>query len=312
MTLSPEAIASPAAVSRTTAWGLLLFAGSIWGATFVFGRIAAETGAAPLGLTVWQSVIGSGVLVAIHAGMRWRVPMSRVHVWFYIVCGILGTALPSTLYYYAASRVPSGVLAITIATVPMITLLLAVTLRIEQARLIRVVGVALGATGVAMLVLPQSSLPDPAGVPWVLVALTCAASYAVENIVIALRMPAGLRPLTALCGMTVAATLLLIPIALLTGAHVVPQWPPGPLEGAVLAMALINVVAYSIFVWLINRAGPVFAAQLSYVVTISGVLWGIAVFSESHSGWVWTAFVVMMFGLACVSPHKSPPDPPVS
>ena len=50
--------------------------------------------------------------------------------------------------------------------------------------------------------------------------------------------------------------------------------------------------------------GAVFASQCAYAVTISGVIWGIIVFSEQHSIWVWSSVVVMLFGLALVLPAK--------
>ncbi|MCH6566672.1 MAG: hypothetical protein IH811_12505 [Proteobacteria bacterium] len=37
-------------------------------------------------------------------------------------------------------------------------------------------------------------------------------------------------------------------------------------------------------------------------MTISGILWGIVIFSEVHTIWVWLSVVVMMAGLALVTP----------
>ena len=56
------------------------------------------------------------------------------------------------------------------------------------------------------------------------------------------------------------------------------------------------------FFYTIKTAGPVFASQCAYIVTISGVLWGIVIFAEVHSIWVWLSVVVMMAGLALVTP----------
>jgi drug/metabolite transporter (DMT)-like permease len=39
-------------------------------------------------------------------------------------------------------------------------------------------------------------------------------------------------------------------------------------------------------------------------VTISGVVWGIIIFSEQHSLWVWASIVVMMIGLVLVTPER--------
>ena len=62
--------------------------------------------------------------------------------------------------------------------------------------------------------------------------------------------------------------------------------------------------AYLMFFYTIKTSGPVFASQCAYAVTISGVIWGIIVFSEQHSIWVWISVMVMLLGLALVSPDQ--------
>ena len=58
------------------------------------------------------------------------------------------------------------------------------------------------------------------------------------------------------------------------------------------------------FFYTIKTSGPVFASQCAYIVTLSGVAWGIILFSEQHSLWVWISVIVMMLGLFLVSPQK--------
>jgi len=74
-------------------------------------------------------------------------------------------------------------------------------------------------------------------------------------------------------------------------------------------MALITVSAYGMFLYLVIFAGPVFASQTAYVVTLSGVLWGIMIFNDEHSLWVWLSLGVMMLALALVAPRKDKAQP---
>ena len=60
---------------------------------------------------------------------------------------------------------------------------------------------------------------------------------------------------------------------------------------------------YAGYVWLAARAGAVFATQVAYVVTGSGVLWAMLLLGERFSGWVWAALVVMLLGLFLVQPR---------
>jgi len=91
---------------------------------------------------------------------------------------------------------------------------------------------------------------------------------------------------------------------LATGTFVPLGFPWGEVEWAVVGMVAVNALAYSVFYHLIQIAGPVFATQMSYVVTIAGVAWGIAIFGEQHSLWVWGALALMLAGLALVTPRS--------
>jgi len=41
---------------------------------------------------------------------------------------------------------------------------------------------------------------------------------------------------------------------------------------------------------------------------LAGVIWGIYLFGESHSAWVWGSVVTMMLGLALVTPRRTDAD----
>ena len=58
------------------------------------------------------------------------------------------------------------------------------------------------------------------------------------------------------------------------------------------------------FFYTIKTSGPVFASQCAYAVTISGVIWGIIIFSEQHGIWIWISVMVMLLGLVLVSPDE--------
>ena len=93
-------------------------------------------------------------------------------------------------------------------------------------------------------------------------------------------------------------------MALLTDQFIFLKLPFGLLEWVILANGLINVGAFFAFFTLIKLAGPVFASQAGYLVTIFGVIWGMVIFNEVHSGWVWSSLVVMLFGLSLVLPKN--------
>jgi drug/metabolite transporter (DMT)-like permease len=54
----------------------------------------------------------------------------------------------------------------------------------------------------------------------------------------------------------------------------------------------------------VDRAGAVFAAQVSYLVTGFGVLWSMMILSERYSPFIWAALVLVLLGVALVQPRR--------
>ena len=285
-------------------WFLLIVAGFAWGATFSLAKIATEGDVHPVALNFWQTSFGFIALLIYTLLRRRKLPTTRQHLRFYTIAGVLGTVVPGILYFIAAGQLPAGILAITIATVPMLTLIVSRAFGIERISLSRFLGISLGAAGICLILIPDTSLPNASAAPYVLLAVACAFCYAIENIYIDLRMPKG-EALTILCGMLAVASLLTAPIVIALDAIWWPRWPLGAVEWSIIGMALINAFAYGTFVHLVTTAGPVFASQTAYVVTLSGVAWGMIIFGESHSLWVIAASACMMLGLFLVRPREA-------
>jgi len=310
--LSSEEIVEPtlrkSPQGRAWAWLLLLFLGVVWGATFSLAKIATEGGGHPLGMGYWQSLIGALLLLLLVLVRRDRIPLKPRNILFYVVCGLLGSVIPNVLFFAAASRVSPGVLSITVATVPLFTFAGAALSGVEKFRLVRSLGLLFGMLSIVLLVGPEESLPDPSVVPWVLVALMASICYSAENLVVAIHMPEGVSAFTIAAGLFIAAAVISTPIVFTTGTFVPLTWPWGRVEWALVSMATISVLAYALFIYLIVHAGPVFASLTGYAVTIGGVLWGMAIFGEQHSAWIWASLVFMMIALMLVTPRKSEPQ----
>ncbi len=285
------------------ALALLLAVGSVWGLSFTFSRIVAGGGGHPVAVAFWQCAVGAALLFA--SGRRPRI--DRANLAFFAATGVLGAALPASLVYAAAAQVEAGAIAVCMALNPMITFGLCAALGIERASARRLGGLSLGLAAVWLLTTPDAAQPAL----WTLVAVAAASSYACENVVLALRRPPGDGPFTLLCGILLSAALILAPLALLTGRPWPFAWPPGPPEAAFAGQALGNILAYGGFVHLIGRAGPVFASQVSFLVTAAGVVWGMALLGERHDGAFWLALATMAAGLSLSRPAtvKTDMDP---
>ena len=106
-------------------------------------------------------------------------------------------------------------------------------------------------------------------------------------------------------GMNLMAALALLPITILTDSFFSPSFPPQNVDYAVIGLGLISVVAYTMFVLSVTLFGSVFSSQVGYVVTLAGVFWGMLIFGEKPSIWIWLSLCAMIIGLALVTPRKS-------
>ena len=294
-------------VNRLRAWTVLLIMGLIWGLSFSFGKIAATGGAHPLSISLWQCLTASVLLVAIACTQRRRLSVTPRLARFYIVIALLGLVIPTALFYYAASHVSAGVLSISVALVPILTFLGSAVYGLEKIVFGRMAGVALGLLAIVFLVAPTESLPDRSQLPWVLLSLLAAVCYASLNMLLSLKVPPGTDRIMVTCGMFVAASLILVPIVILTGSFTPLIWPWGSVEWTMVGLGVISASAYTLYFHLIERAGPVFTSQVANLVTLCGVLWGMILFGEQHSAWIWLSLATMMVALVLVAPPREAP-----
>ncbi len=285
-------------------WMALFVTGIAWGSTQLLSKLTVNGGHHPLGISFASTLLGAMVITLVLLVRGEKLPVSRRHLIYYFICGLSGTAIPNYFSYAAIDHLPVGVFTILLSIVPMTTFLGAVALGLDRPEPRRFLGLCAGASAVLLLVLPETSLPDRRAIVWVLVALLPPISYTVENIYIARSKPEGTSALHTICGLSWSALIVITPVTLASGTWMDLGAAPES-TAAMAVMTVLHLVAYGGLVWLIGQAGPVFAAQVSYVVTLSGVALGMIFLGESHSGWVWLSLVLMLAGLALVQPRQT-------
>ena len=291
-------------------WMLLLAMGLGWGLAFSLAKMAILAGGMPFGMAFWQMVAACVMCFVICQIQRKPILMTRQAIANYLLVSVLASSVPSSCLMFAAGRVPAGVVAITIAIVPMLTYALATSMGREHQSLVRLSGLICGIIAILLLVVPSTSLPDRSAVPWILVAAIAPTFHALNNINLTRPVMAGMHPLHIIFGANLFGAMTLLPLSLASGHMFALAFPFGVLEWALFGNAVINVLAFVGFITTIQLAGPIFASQTGYIVTISGVIWGMVLFGETHSNWVWMSLVVMIIGLSLVSPRRKPDTAP--
>lgn len=287
---------------RVADYAALAAIAAAWALTLPLVRVAVSTGHRPLGLLLWQQLIMAAVLLALLAGMRKPFPRIGANLGLMLVVAFFGTVLPGYFAFVTAGVLPAGVRAIIIASVPMFVLPMALALGMERPDRRRAAGVLAGGAAMVLLGLPGAGTAGSSAA-MVLLALISPFSYALEATWIAWRGQNGLHPFQLLLGASILGMAMAWPLAEATGQML---WPAGwgrP-ERAMLAVGLLNAAAYSGYVWLIGRTGPVFASQIAYLTTGFAILWSMLLFGERYPAAVWLAFALILAGVALVRPRE--------
>jgi len=283
---------------------LIIGAGIIWGATFSLTLIATAEGAHPIAITFWQVTVT--MLIFLLVCLVSRISLFKLkNLRHYLVIALVGISAPNMFYYYAANHLSAGILSITIATVPLFTYAIMLALRYESLSLKRVFGIIFGLIAILLLVLPDQGLRTDDASFWILLVVLSAILYSIENVYISKGVPPKIDIRELLFGSNCIAAIMLFPLTMIMGVGEPVVWLVSNAGLAVIGMAFVSGIAYAMFFYVIKTSGPVFASQCAYVVTISGVIWGIVLFSEQHTFWVWSSVAVMMLGLALVTPDAN-------
>jgi len=282
--------------------------GIAWGGVFSLSKIAVSTGYQPFGLLLWQVVIAallSGSVLAVRGKLNclsWRF-----FALFFGV-GVLGFVFPNYFSFRAVQELPAGIMVVIIALVPLFALPIALVLRFETFSWIRFSGILFGAIAVGLLVGPEASLPDASKVGFVFLAILVPLAYGAEGNFLTWMGDKGLDPVQILFGANLVGVALAVPLVIGSGQFVNPVRVWGAPEWAIVASSVVNWVAYVGYVWLIKQAGPVFAAQVAYLVTGFGVIWAMLILGETYSVYIWAALGLMMVGMFLVQPRDKPTD----
>lgn len=247
---------------------------SIWGASFLFIRITAPV-LGPVFTAELRTLIAGVALVVFFALTSYPIEWRR-YARHYLVVGIFSSGLPFLLWAYAALSLPAGLLSVLNATSPMWGAVCGAVLLGERVSARRMVGLAIGIVGVALVTRPSGEgALDYAALA---AALTAAFSYGLVATYIR-RWASDVPSRSMAAGSQLFAGLLLIPL--------MPAWPPaGPPTALIVASMLVlglvcGAVAYLLYFRLVADLGATGALTVTYLIPVFGVLWGALFLGEA-------------------------------
>ena len=274
----------------------LLYLGAVWGAAFLFFRVAApEVG------PVWTAeirVVLGGLLIGLFIGPR-RLRALRPHLKQLAIVGTTFSAIPFTLLAFAALTLPSSLESLINATTPLFTAIVGVLWLRQRLSPRMIMGLAVGFGAVVLLLGGGASAIGPATIVAFAAGLGAAVSYAFAGTYV--RRSAGdIAPIDLAAGQLLAGAAVLLPVAILSG-------PPGRLEldgvvALVLMATLSTALAWPLFFRVSARTNATTASTVTFIVPLFGMLWGGLILAEPIGTGLLLSFALVLVSLVLVLP----------
>lgn len=280
---------------------LLVTLGALWGASFLFIRVAAPV-LGPLALIDARVLLAAGALLWYASLTRQRVallPRARG----LLLLGAVNAALPFTLIATATLHLTASLAAILNATTPLFTAIVAAVWLGDRLTRRKVVGMLLALLGVGLVVGWSPLAVDRDVLASVGLSLLAALCYAVGGVLAKVGF-GDTPPLTLAVGQQLGAGLLLLPLA---AAYPPDGWPTPPVGFAVLALALLSTaLGYLIYFRLLAATGPTNTLSVTFLVPVFGVLWGALVLGEPIGFGGLVGLVVVLAGVLLLTGARLP------
>jgi drug/metabolite transporter (DMT)-like permease len=287
----------------------------VWGSTYLAIRVAIRT-IPPFLMASTRFVVAGAILLAVAARrvdreadrLRWRQVGSAALAGTLLLAGGNGGVV------WAEQHVPTGVVALLIATVPLWILAIGAVAFGKRARPREVGGLILGFGGLALMIgLPGAGRVDPAGITVAVLAALCWATGSV----LAARLPLPKRVLlgTSIEMLAGGGALAVVGLATGEGGRVHPSAFSAP---SVLGLAYLivfgSLVAFTSYQWLLRNARITLVSTYAYVNPVVAVLLGVAFLDERLTLRTVLAGAVILGAVAMIVtarrvPPVAPPEP---
>lgn len=285
--------------SRLRAWlPLWWLLALVWGSSFFLIKIGLQS-FAPLQITFLRVFFGLLVVVAVLAWQRGRLPRWG-SIWLHIaIVAVTTTVLPFSLFAWAETRVSSVLAGLINAATPLFTALFAFALlpheRLDRGRAL---GLFMGFAGVAVVMGVWNGLSGD-----LLGSLACLGAPVCYGIGVtwtrrhlAGRSESG--PAITAAVLLCSTLIMAVVCALFTAVpqHVATE--------SLLAMAVLGGLATGLaFVWnyrVIQVAGAVVSAAVTYAIPVVSTLLGVLVLGEALTWYQVVGAVIVLTGAAMV------------
>jgi drug/metabolite transporter (DMT)-like permease len=277
----------------------MLLLGAIWGASFLFMRVAApEFG--PTSLIFVRLLIASvllGCIVAVQGRAKdlFQNPIQMT------ILGLTSSAIPFSLFAYATLSLSAGFASVLNATAPFFGALISVLVLKDSLTRQQWIGLLIGFVGVCVLVWDKL---DWRGSSISVAACLVAAFLYGFSAHFSKRKLSHVHPVVVATSSQIAASLAMIPVAWMTWPAQMPS--TSSWLAALMLGGLCTGIALSIYFPLLHSIGPTRTMTIAYLIPMFGVMWGAWFLKESISVSILVGGGLILSGLLCVTWSTAP------
>ena len=274
----------------------------VWGSTFLGVRYAIEV-LPPLMASALRFLIG-GVILFIFTLLRgYSLPSFgkwRSAAWV----GLLLSGIGNSAVAYALKFMPTGLVALLVATLPVWMVVLDYLFFSKQKpSAITAVGLAVGLIGMYVLLNPAANLKSQEVVLWpallVFAGSVCWAWGSIQSPYLEMPPQMQATAIQMLSGGTFALIMSLIVEP--NGVEAIAQMTSKTYWAMAYLIFIGSFVGYSAYVWLINNAPPSLTATYAYVNPVVAMLLGWLLIGETLSARTLVASAVILGGVVLIT-----------
>lgn len=272
---------------------VLLLLSAIWGASFLFMRVASpEFGPIPLILVRMGVAFLTLIPFLLNRAFRQKL---MVHAGPLAILGILNQAIPFSLLSFATLRLEAGFTSLINATTPIFTAIVAALLFASRINRQQVLGLVIAFIG--MFVLSADKLNFTAGgTGWAILAGLGATFCYGLAVNYSHRTMSGLNAREIAVGsMFFSSLVLLVP-----GLWLWPEQSPS-VEAWISALLLATFctsLAFLLFYKVMRSAGAVASSTVTFMVPVFAVAWGVLLLGETMSLRLVIGMLITLLGTA--------------
>jgi drug/metabolite transporter (DMT)-like permease len=288
-------------VMNRSEWGILLALALIWGAAFIFIKVAV-THVDPLTYVWLRLTIAAAALWLL---LRWRGERLKLPlaVWGAIlVLALFNNMIPFALFGWGQQRIASGLASILNATTPIWGVIVAhLWTQDERITPAKLIGVLVGFAGVATMIGPDLLFNGNGTVLAQLACLIAALCYALAGVWARRFKALGVSPIKVAAGQLIVGAFAMAPVAFAIDQPWLRPFPPLEAWGAIVALALFcTALGYVLYFKLIETAGATNALLVTLLVPPTAILLGGLLFAERLTSGQFAGFAIIALGLALI------------